>query len=298
MLMKLIIKIMIFFLIIPLKASPIVNAAWLSQNLCKDNIKLIEVGSSYNSYLVEHIKCSQYTNFYKDGWRDNKKKVPLYLPEPGFLLNILNKMGIKNDDHIILYPKKNTDIYSMAETTAIYFTLKFLGHKKLSILDGGYPYFKKKFNLFIEEGEFKVKSNISYKVNIDSSILADSTDIINSSKSNSILVDSREKDFYLGINKLKGFSKFGTIESSINIPSKWFLEGRGLSFNNLKLFKKIYDYSEIELDKNIIFFCYSGLESSINWFVSYELMKNKNSKLYEGSLFDWVAQNKSLHKKL
>ena len=70
------------------------------------------------------------------------KKVPMYLPEPEFLINILKKLGISNADHIILY-QKNTDIYSMAETTAIYFTLKFLGHKKISILDGGYPYFKK-----------------------------------------------------------------------------------------------------------------------------------------------------------
>ena len=68
------------------------------------------------------------------------------------------------------------------------------------------------------------------------------------------LVDSREKDFYLGINKLKGFSKYGTIETSINIPSKWFLEGRGLSFNNLNLFKKIYNYSEIDLNKNLYSF--------------------------------------------
>ena len=274
--MKLLFHIITFFLIISLQASPIVNVTWLSQNLCKENIKLIEVGSSYNSYLVEHIKCSQYTNFYKDGWRDNKKNVPMHLPEPKSLLNILNKMGIRNNDHVILYPKKNTDIYSMAETTAIYFTLKFLGHKKISILDGGYPYFKKKFDLFIEEGEYKVKADTSYKANLDRTILADSTDIIESSKSNYLLIDAREKDFYLGINKLKGFSKFGTIESSINMPSKWFLEGRGLSFNNLNLFKKIYDYSEIDLDKNFIFYCYSGLESSINWFVAYELMKNKN----------------------
>ena len=295
--MKFLYYIITLFFIIPLKASPIVSATWLSQNLCKENIKLIEVGSSYNSYLVEHIQCSQYTNFYKDGWRDNKKKVPMYLPETKFLVNILKKLGIGNTDHVILYPKKNTDIYSMAETTAIYFTFKFLGHKKISILDGGYPYFKKKFDLFIEEGEFKVKPNISYKANIDRSILADSNDIIERNKYNYLLVDSRENDFYLGINKLKGFSKFGTIESSINIPSKWFLEGRGLSFNNLKLFKKIYDYSEIDLDKNLIFFCYSGLESSINWFVSYELMKNKNSKLYEGSLFDWISKNKPLYKK-
>ena len=142
--MKLLIYIITFFLIIPLKASPIISANWLTQNLCKENIKLIEVGSSYNSYLVEHIRCSQYTNFYKDGWRDNKNKVSMYLPEPEFLINILKKMGIGNADHVILYPKTNTDIYSMAETTAIYFTLKYLGHKKISILDGGYPDFKKK----------------------------------------------------------------------------------------------------------------------------------------------------------
>ena len=48
--MKILFKIITFFLIIPLKASPMVNATWLSQNLCKEDIKLIEVGSSYNSF--------------------------------------------------------------------------------------------------------------------------------------------------------------------------------------------------------------------------------------------------------
>ena len=296
--MKISLFIIIFFLIIPLKATPIVNATWLSQNLCRENIKLIEVGSSYNSYLVEHIKCAQYTNFYQDGWRDNKNQVPMHLPEPEYLINILNKMGISDDDYVVLYPKKKTDIYAMAETTAIYFTFKFLGHKKISILDGGYPYFKKKFDLLIEEGEFIVKPIINYKAEIDRTILADSNDILEYKKYNYELVDSREKDFYLGINKLKGFAKYGTIKNSINIPSKWFLRERGLSFNNLDLLKKIYNYSKVRSDKNFIFFCYSGLESSINWFVSYELIKNKNSKLYEGSLFDWQAKDKLLYKKL
>ena len=72
----------------------------------------------------------------------------------------------------------------------------------------------------------------------------------------------------------------------------------GSLINNLNIFEKIFSYSETDLDKNLIFFCYSGLESSINWFVSYELMKNKNSKLYEGSLFDWIEKNKLLYKKL
>ena len=36
----------------------------------------------------------------------------------------------------------------MAEPTAIYFTFKLLGHKRISILDGGYPDFKKQFSLY------------------------------------------------------------------------------------------------------------------------------------------------------
>jgi len=296
--MRILYLIISFFLIIPLKASPVVNAIWLSKNLCNENIKLIEVGSSYNSYLVEHIKCSQYTNFYKDGWRKDIKKIPMRLPETDFLISILKKMGISEDDHVILYPKKNTDIYAMAETTAIYFTFKFLGHKKISILDEGYPGFKKKFSLFIEEGEFKVDPTINYIAQIDHSILATFDEIVLSKQNNYQLIDAREKDFYLGLNKLKGFNEFGTIKNSINIPSKWFLEERGLSFNAMNVLKKIYNFSEINIDENLIFFCYSGLESSINWFVSHELMKNKNSKLYEGSLFEWAKKNKLLHKKL
>ena len=95
----------------------------------------------------------------------------MYLPEPESLINILKKMGISNEDYVILYPKENADIYSMAKTTAIYFTFKFLGHKKISILSRVYPYFKKYFDLFVEEEEFKVKPNTSYKAQIDRSIL-------------------------------------------------------------------------------------------------------------------------------
>ena len=42
-------------------------------------------------------------------------------------------MEVSEGDHIILYPKKHTDIYAMAETTSIYFIFKYLGHKSVNI---------------------------------------------------------------------------------------------------------------------------------------------------------------------
>ena len=280
-----------------IKSQPLVSSTWLSKNLCDNNIKLIEVGSSYNSYLVEHIKCSQFTNFYKNGWRKNINGIAMQLPKIDSLVSIIEGMCISEKDHVILYPKKVTDYYAMAETTAIYFTFKLLGHKRISILNGGYPDFKKQFSLFTEEGNFKLGAAYGYKVNFDESILANTNDVLFNKNNGFPLVDSREKDFYLGINKLKAFKKFGTIKNSINIPSKWFLASRGLKFNNIELINYIFDQSGIDSKENVIFFCYSGLESSINWFVFHELMQKKSSKLFEGSIFEWEAKNKPIYKK-
>ena len=277
-------------------STPIINSEWLSKNLCKKNVKLIEVGLSYNSFLVEHVKCSKYTNFYKDGWRRNIDGVAMQLPKPINLAAILNNMGIKNEDHIVLYAKTSTNYYAVAETTAIYFSLKYLGHEKISILDGGYPNFKKKFNLLIEEGEPEEKQITDYKITLNKSILATIDDLQDNKKNNIRLIDARERDFFLGINKLAKFSNYGTIKGAFNIPSKWFLEGRKLKFNKISVLYKVYDYFDINPKDSIIFFCYSGLESSINWFISHELMQNKNSRLYEGSIFEWTFKEKLLYK--
>ena len=47
------------------------------------------------------------------------------------------------------------------------------------------------------------KSN--YKLNINTSIIANFEDVKDNIKYNKVLVDSRENDFFHGINKLKNF---------------------------------------------------------------------------------------------
>ena len=54
------VSIITFFLIIRLNASPIVNATWLSQNLCKENIKLINQQENINKLMK--MKGYEYRN--------------------------------------------------------------------------------------------------------------------------------------------------------------------------------------------------------------------------------------------
>ena len=86
-------------------------------------MKIIEVSKSYNSYLSEHINCSQYTNFYKDGWRVKSNGVEMMLPSPENISNVIKKFGIKENDFVILYTKNSE--FAVAETTAIYFSFKY-----------------------------------------------------------------------------------------------------------------------------------------------------------------------------
>ena len=295
---KVLIFFFIFFQFSQLFASPLVTPNWMSKNLCNKNIKVFEVGKSFNSYKIEHISCSFYTNFYNDGWRETYKEVSMSLPNPIKLKTLVEKLGIKNSDHIILYPKKN-DTYAMAEVTSIYFTLKYLGHKKISILNGGYPGFKKEFPLLVDEGELYVEDKTNYKYKINTSILAEAAELMDSIVLKKNITDSREVDYYLGINKLDRFKDYGTIDGSINIPSMWNLKDRGLIFNDITTLNKIHNSEKKVLkEKPNIYFCYAGLESSLNWFVSHELLENKNVKLYEGSIFDWPSKKKEVSKKV
>jgi thiosulfate/3-mercaptopyruvate sulfurtransferase len=41
------------------------------------------------------------------------------------------------------------------------------------------------------------------------------------------------------------------------------------------------------VDKPTIAYCWSGAQSSLNWYVMHELLGNKNARLYDGSMQEW-----------
>ena len=72
--MKIILVFKLLFLLFTknLCAQPLVTIDWVAKNNCKSSVKILEIGKSFNSYKVEHIACSNYTNFYNDKWRIKK----------------------------------------------------------------------------------------------------------------------------------------------------------------------------------------------------------------------------------
>ena len=267
------------------EAQSLVDVNWLEGKACDDNLIVLEVHRGKKDYELAHIPCSVYTNFYKNGWRESRGKVYFLLPSVTKLVKVVEDHGISNKDRVII-ASSGRGKYSAAEAAAIYYTLKYLGHNNVSILDGGVPSWNSDWNRDTET-DFEEPKKGRFVPNVNNDIYADKDDVLLYLNKKQQLIDARSSDKYLGINSSSDSMRKGTIPGAINIPNIWLLKNNTLYFHNKDNLKKIFDFSGIKSNEPLISFCDAGLESALMWFVSSEILENPNAKLYESSLSEW-----------
>ena len=266
-------------------AQSLVDVNWLEGKTCDDNLIVLEVHRGKKNYELAHIPCSVYTNFYKNGWRESRGKGYFLLPAVTKLVKVVEDHGISNKDRVIIV-SSGRGKYSAAEAAAIYYTLKYLGHSNVSILDGGISAWTNGWSRDTETG-FKEPKIGRFVPNINNDIYADKDDVLLYLNKKKQLIDARSSDKYLGINSSTGSMRKGTIPGAINIPNIWILKNNTLYFHNKYNLKKIFDFSGIKSDEPLISFCDAGLESALIWFAFSEILENPNTRLYESSLAEW-----------
>jgi thiosulfate/3-mercaptopyruvate sulfurtransferase len=268
-----------------INANPLVDSEWLKDKVCTEGFKIIEVHRSKKEYELSHIPCSVFTNFYTSGWRETRNKIPLLMPSIDNLEKLIGSLGVLDSDHVIIVAP-GTGKYDAAETTAIYFTFKYLGHKKLSILNGGLKSWREDWDSETETG-FILPAVKLYKAEVNQSIIASKEDVLAVKNKTGYLIDSRPSDMFLGINTSFPALRTGTIPNAINIPNAWLLKNNTLYFQEKENIQNILNHSDIFKQDGQISFCNAGLESSLTWFVISEILEYPNHRLYEASLAEW-----------
>ncbi|MBT3361961.1 MAG: sulfurtransferase [Rhodospirillales bacterium] len=285
-------------------ATPLVDVAWVKANLGKSGVVLLDVGGklggkSKANYLRGHIPGAVYTNYLKDGWRakDKNKTVGQLSPTPK-LEKLIGGLGIGNDDHVVLIPVggKALDVGTAAR---IYWTFKVLGHDNVSILDGGMNAYTKKVDKktkkpvnAMDTGAVKPKAK-TFKANVRKDMLVSKADVKKVMDSGGVLIDHRPNNQFIGVNKHGKSKRYGTIPGATNLPENWLTKNGGGSFRGSGELKKLYAMAKVPTSGAQISFCNSGHWASLGWFVSSELLGNKDVKMYDGSMIEWSA-DKSL----
>lgn len=273
-----------------LAADPLVNPAWAVANAGKPGIVFVDLQPS-KDYLDAHIPGAVNSNYGKDGWRVERKedKVPDMLPSDlGPLAAMIGtKLGIGNDTHVVLVPQGNTAL-DVGQATRLYWTFKVLGHDNVSILNGGMSSYTDNDKNPLQQGIVKATPR-TFKANVRKEMIVTMADVKKArAAGNVLLVDNRPEDQYVGIAKHPKAPISGTIAGAKNLPNQWTTVNGGGEFRSKAQLEKLYQYAGVPASGEQINFCNTGHWASVGWFVSSELMGNKQAKMYDGSMVEYT----------
>ncbi len=268
-----------------LASQPLVTADWLAANLDKPDLLILDLQPSA-TYRKVHIPGAIHSDY--ENWRaTDANGVTDMLPAHSALEKMTGRLGIDNKTHIILIIT-GQNASEMASATRVYWTFKLMGHDKISILDGGLIAYAKKRDKPLER---KINQPVSksFKSNPGSGYRVTTTQLNGSLNTDAVIVDGRSGAEFIGLWSGGAKERPGTIPGAVNLPFNWLTINGGAQFQSIENLKNIYKHAAVPLQGQQISFCHTGHRASLNWFVSHELLGNKEASLYDGSTIEWAT---------
>lgn len=273
-------------------ATPLVDANWIKANSCNADVRVLDLrnpldGGSKTDYMRAHIPCAVHTDYLKGGWRTTVDKVPGQLPSVDKLEKLIGDLGIDNQTHVVVY-HAGKNALDLGSSTRVYWTFKVLGHDNVSILDGGLAAYTADKKNPLEKGNKKPDPK-TFKATLNEALLATKEDVKEAAGKGVTLIDNRPTHQFRGINRHPKSKRSGTIPQAKSLPESWLTVNGGGKFRDVESLKKLYQVAELPTEGDAINFCNTGHWASLGWFVGSELMGNKKSRLYDGSMVEWSA---------
>jgi thiosulfate/3-mercaptopyruvate sulfurtransferase len=268
----------------------LVSTKWLNSNLNK--VKIFDASwhmpnskrSAEEEYLEKHIPKAIFWDV--DKHSDKDSSYPHMMPNSDYWTRMLWRFEIRNDDHIIVYD--NSDIYSSCR---LWFSLKYFGHEKVSVLDGGFQKWLKEKKPTTKKIE-KVEQIDSYQTNENIDLIKNKKQIDeNIIKKEFIVIDARSRGRFEGSEpEPRKELKSGSIPNSICLPFKECIN-EDHSFKNkeqlLLKFKEVLGSEKLPV--NLVFTCGSGITAAV-LSLAYSIINDKYlPTIYDGS---WAEYGK------
>jgi thiosulfate/3-mercaptopyruvate sulfurtransferase len=267
-------------------AEPLVDAVWVDAHKADAGVVVLDIrnkidGGSAEAYREGHVPGAVYSNYLDDGWRVAHEGVPGYLPPIDDMEKLIGGLGIGNDTHVVIVAGgvSSTD---MGSATRIYWTFKVLGHDKVSILNGGHRAYAASYEL--EKG-WNEPTPATFAGTLRPELLA-SADEVAAQGAN--LIDNRPAEQYKGESKHPAAKRAGTIPGAANVRQGELVAADG-TFVAGEQVAALLKKAGVSGEGEQVTFCNTGHWASLGWFAISEIMGNKQTKLYDGSMVDWTS---------
>ena len=270
--------------------SRLVSTQWLEDNIESPKIRLLDASwylpnedrDAYSEYLKNHISGANFFDI--DAFSDPDSVLPHMAPSVERFGLEVSKLGINKSDQVVIYD--GAGLFSAARA---WWLFELFGVCNTCILDGGLP-------KWVSEGrslESKIKRNLGTSDIVPKmrhSWLCDWRQVKKLAEEDpKQIVDARSKDRFHGrAPEPRPGLRSGHIPKTTNICFQELLND-DKSLKNRVALKRIFYAKGVNLEKQIITSCGSGVTAAILAFALY-LLGAKNVALYDGSWCEWGAR--------
>jgi thiosulfate/3-mercaptopyruvate sulfurtransferase len=261
----------------------LVSTDWLAEHANDKAVRVVEVDVDPTIYDKGHIQGAVGWNWKKD----LQDQVARDIAPKEALEHLLGKSGITPDTHILLYGDNNNWFAAYA-----YWALKYYGHDKVQLVDGGRVKWEKEGRAYSTESPVYSTGTYHFHGSPNEKIRA-YKDHVFQQIGKAGLVDVRSPKEYSGELLApenlpqEGAQRGGHIPTAVSIPWGTAVNADNGAFKSVDELKKIYGDNGITPQKEVIAYCRIGERSAHTWFVLHEILGYPDVKNYDGSWTEW-----------
>jgi len=245
------------------------------------SIRIVDMRTSLLDYLKGHLPNAVYFHF--DNLLVPRNGIPAQAPDRICLEKLIGDyLSISNDMWVILYSEK-----SNPNATFFAWTLNFLGHKRVGVLNGGWE--KWSFEKLSTTQMYPVLPPKKFFGRVKQETLAELKWVRDRlSAKGVVIVDARPPKQYSGEEGEE--IRRGHIPGARNIFWETTLEGDEVRIWKKKEdLEKLFAESGVTKDKEVVVHCRTGREASHVYFTLKYVLGFPNIRLYRGSWVEWSA---------
>lgn len=269
-------------------AQPLLSPAELQAQRAAPQVRVIDIRDA-KAYATKHIPGAVSAPY--GAWRGPAGN-PGDLPSLPQLTQLVQRLGLSPDSHAVVV-SSGADASDFGGAARVYWTLKLLGLKELSILNGGMQAWSAAQQP--QDSTVPKVAASHFAPKIDTRLIATRQEVIQDVKEGkATLVDARPASFFQGETRHPAAKLPGTLKGAIHIDhASWFAPGQ-TAFMSTPEAQKVAARTPLDAKADTVAFCNTGHWAATDWFALSEVLGHKNVKLYPGSMVDWTQDANNL----